>query len=148
MTAFRALHSKLFSEIRVEFRVGMSLSRVETRRVVRHFFRYFRKFRQNVITKTRENKNREKTLFSRFFCEKMQFFAKIRVGMSFRESRRIRKKLKKLAPTLIFVKRRLPKLAKTKILAKAVFRRALTAFTKSAHIFCKTICNCSSSVKY
>ncbi len=64
----KALHSKLFSEIRVEFRVRTSFSRVETRRDERHFFRYFRSLFSFVIfvryffvfSETRENKNREK----------------------------------------------------------------------------------------
>jgi len=42
-----------------------------------------------------------------------------------RESRRVRLKLEKLDPTLIFGKNQLPKLAKIKILVKTVFRRAL-----------------------
>jgi len=67
---------------------------------------------------------------ARFFRKKTRFFAKIRVGTSFRESRRVRKKLEKLAPTLIFVKWLLPKLAKTKISAKAVFRRALPKMSR------------------
>jgi len=53
------------------------------------------------------------------------FRVEFRVGTSFRKSRLVRKKLEKLVPTLIFVKRRLLKLAKTKILAKAIFCRAL-----------------------
>ncbi len=109
----------------------MSFLRVETRRDEQIFFvifvRYF-----SVFSETRKNENHKKTRFfvifsqkNAIFRKKRNFFAKIRVGTSIRESRRVRKKLEKLAPTLIFVKRRLPKLAKTKISAKAVFRRAL-----------------------
>ncbi len=46
------------------------------------------------------------------------FFAKI--SRVFRESRRVRKKLEKLVPILIFGKHQLPKLAKIKTSAKAV----------------------------
>ncbi len=59
-----------------------------------------------------------------FFAIFSQFFAKIRVGMSFCELGRVQKKLEQLVPTLIFEKRTFPKLAKTKSLVKAVFRRA------------------------
>ncbi len=52
------------------------------------------------------------------------------------ESVRVRKKLEKLAPTLIFIKQQLPKLAKTKISAKAIFRRA--SFSTTVSKFTKT----------
>jgi hypothetical protein len=65
-----------------------------------------------------------------FFAIFSQFLAKIRVEMSFRESERVRQKLEKLVLIRIFGKNRFPKLAKTKILAKALFRRALTNYVQ------------------
>ncbi len=50
------------------------------------------------------------------------FRVEFRVGMSFRESGRVRKKLEKLAPTLIFGKQHILKLAKTKIAKNRDFR--------------------------
>ncbi len=134
LCAVRALHSELFSEIRVKFRVGTSFSRVETRRVLRHFFVTFKNFGKMLLSKLAKTKFAKKRVFSRFFCDffanfckKTRFFVKIRVGMSFRKSERVRQKLEKLVSTWIFGKTWFPKLAKTKILAKAVFRRALCA---------------------
>jgi hypothetical protein len=66
--------------------------------------------------------------FFAIFCKKKPIFCKIRVGTSFSESERVRQKLEKLVSTQIFGKTRFPKLAKTKISAKAVFRRALFHF--------------------
>jgi len=60
----RALHSELFSEIRVEFRVGTSFSRVETRRVERHFFRYFQSLFFRIFRNSRKGKLQKKAIFA------------------------------------------------------------------------------------
>ncbi len=76
----RALHSELFSKIRVEFRVGTSFSQVEMRRVEHHFFVIFDRY-FFVFSKTRKNENPEKkailAIFSRKICEKFAKIAKI-----------------------------------------------------------------------
>ncbi len=65
----KALHSELFSEIQVKFRVGTSFSRDEMNIIffvifVRYFF---------VFSETHENENREKKAifanYSRIICE-------------------------------------------------------------------------------
>ncbi len=111
----RVLHSELELEILSRFSSQDEFLRVETRRVERHFFVTFKNFVKSLVP----------THFLCFFAIFLQFFVKIRVGTSFCESGRVRKKLEQLIPTLIFEKRTFPKLAKTKISAKAVFRRAL-----------------------
>ncbi len=62
----KALHSELFSKIRVEFRVGTSFSRVETRRDERHFFRYFRSLFFRIFQKLRKRKSRKLQKFRKF----------------------------------------------------------------------------------
>ena len=79
----RALRSKLLSEISSRVSSRNEFSRVETSSEKARITRSSPNFRKTAITETRENENREKT----------RFFAKIRVGTSFRESGRVRKKL-------------------------------------------------------
>jgi hypothetical protein len=55
----KALLSELFSEIRVEFRVGTSFSRVETRQDERHFFRYFCSLFFRIFQNSRKRKSRK-----------------------------------------------------------------------------------------
>ncbi len=62
---YRALHSKLFSEIRVEFRVGTCFLQVEMRRVVRHFFVTFENFGKTLLPKLAKTKIMKKRNFSR-----------------------------------------------------------------------------------
>ena len=89
----RALHSELFSEIRVEFRVGTSFSRVETSSEG-----------SDITVPTRSDPN---------FCEFSRIFA------NFREfSRKLGSDITEIFPK--FEKSPFPKLAKTKISEKNV----------------------------
>jgi len=67
-----ALHSELFSEIRVEFRVGMSFARVETRRDERHFFCYFCWLFFSYFPKLAKTKIAKKGNFRDFFANNLR----------------------------------------------------------------------------
>ncbi len=108
----RAQHSELLTEL-----LSWVLSRNEFSQV---------KTSSEKAQKTCSDPNFWKTDISKHFFEIFSwFFAKIRVGTSFRESGRVRKKLEQLVLTLIFKKQTFPKLEKPKSSEKPVFRRAL-----------------------
>jgi len=87
----KSLHSELELEILSRFSSRDEFSRVETRRVERHFFVPTLIFGKRLVP----------TRFSCFFAIFLQIFTKIRVGTSFRESERVQQKLEKLVSTRI-----------------------------------------------
>ncbi len=71
----RALHSELFSELSSRVSSRNEFLRVETRRVVRHFFVTFENFGKRLLLKLAKTKITKKRVF-------LRFFVKIRVGTS------------------------------------------------------------------
>jgi hypothetical protein len=94
----RALHSELLTELSSRVSSWNESGRVhkKLKKLVPTLI-----FEKRTFPKLAKTKIAKKCNFSRFFCN---FFAKTRVGMSFHESRRVRKKLEKLVLTLIFKK--------------------------------------------
>ncbi len=84
MNFCRALHSELFSQLSSRVSSRNEFWRVETSLEKAQKTCSDPNFRKTAITKTRENENREK-----LHREKMQFFAKIRVGTSWNEFLRV-----------------------------------------------------------